>query len=102
MVSNCYCLVLFSTCPTELDDVQEEKGIKTSIDGKGGATDNIWIKRFLKTIIYNYIYLNLCDTGLELHDGVQIYIDFYHQKKHLGIGMKYNDEYYKSLKQNAA
>jgi putative transposase len=40
----------------------ERNGIKISMDGKGRATDNIWIERFWKTIKYNHIYLNPCDT----------------------------------------
>jgi putative transposase len=80
----------------------ERNGIKISMDGKGRAIDNIWIERFWKTIKYNHIYLNPCDTGLELCEGVQTYIEYYHQKKHQGIGMKPNDAYYKSLNQNAA
>jgi putative transposase len=83
-------------------DYLERNGIKISMDGKGRATDNIWIERFWKTIKYNHIYLNPCDTGLELYEGVQTYIEYYHQKKHQGIGMKPNDAYYKSLNQNAA
>ena len=80
----------------------EGKEIKISMDGKGRATDNAWIERFWKSIKYNHIYLNPCDTGLELLRGVQTYIEYYHQKKHQGIGMKPNDAYEKSLKQNAA
>ena len=34
----------------------ERNGIKISMDGKGRATDNIWIERFWKTIKYNHIY----------------------------------------------
>jgi putative transposase len=41
------------------------KGIKISIDEKGRATDNFWIERFWKTIKYNHINLNHCDTGLD-------------------------------------
>jgi putative transposase len=66
------------------------------------AKDNIEIERFWKSIKYNYIYLNPCDTGLELHEGVQTYIEYYHQKKHQGIGIKSNDTHSKSLNQNAA
>ena len=58
----------------------ERNGIKISMDGKGRATDNIWIERFWKTIQYNHIYLNLCDMGLELYEGVQTYIEYCHQK----------------------
>lgn len=46
----------------------EGKEIKISMDGKGRATDNIWIERFRKTIKYNHIYLNPSDTGLELFE----------------------------------
>lgn len=80
----------------------EDNGIQISMDGKGRATDNAWIERFWKTIKYNYIYLNPCDTGLELFEGVQAYIEYYHQKKHQGTGMKPNDAYNKSLNINAA
>jgi len=70
------------------------------MDGKGRATDNIWIERFWKTIKYNHIYLNPCDTGLELFEGVQTYIEYYHNKKHQTIGMKPNEAYSISLSQN--
>jgi putative transposase len=58
------------------------------MDGKGRATNNIWIERFWKTIKYNQIHLNPSDTGLELFEGVQTYIEYYHQKNHQSIGMK--------------
>jgi putative transposase len=80
----------------------EGKGIKISMDGKERAKDSIWIERFWKTIKYNQIYLNPYDTGLELFEGVQTYIECYHNKKHQGIGMKPHDAYYKSSNQNAA
>lgn len=54
----------------------EDKGIKISMDGKGRATDNIWNERFWKIIKYNHIYLNPYDTGLELFERVQNYIEY--------------------------
>ena len=80
----------------------EQKGIKISMDGKGRATDNIWIERFWKTIKYNHLYLNPCATGLELFESVQSFIQYYNEKKHQGIGLKPNEAYDKFLKQNAA
>jgi putative transposase len=80
----------------------EKQNVKISMDGKGRAIDNIWIERFWKTIKYNHIYLNPCDTGLELFEGVQTYIEYYHNKKHQTIGMKPNEAYSISLNQNAA
>jgi len=89
------------TSPAWINYLQE-KNIKISMDGKGRATDNAWIERFWKNIKYNHIYLNPCDTGLELYGGVQTYIEYYHQKKHQGIGMKPNEAYNNFVHQNAA
>ena len=36
----------------------EQAGIQVSMDGKGRATDNIWIERFWKSLKYDYVYLN--------------------------------------------
>jgi len=72
------------------------------MDGKGRSTNNIWIERFWKTIKYNHIYLNPCDTGLELFEGVQTYIEFDHNIKHQTIRMKPNEGDSISLNQNTA
>ena len=58
------------------------RNILISMDGKGRATDNIWIERFWKSIKYDYIYLNPCDNGTELLEGVANYINYYHSKIH--------------------
>ena len=80
----------------------EQQNIRISMDGKGRATDNTWIERFWKSLKYNYVYLNPCDTGLELFEGVQTYIAYYHQKKHQGIKMTPDEAYRKSIEKNAA
>jgi putative transposase len=80
----------------------QDKGIKISMDGKGRATDNAWVERFWKSLKYNYIYLNPCDTGLELFEGVQAYIEYYHSKKHQGTRRTPNEAYSKSKKLSAA
>lgn len=79
-----------------------KEDIKISMDGKGRATDNIWIERFWKSIKYNYIYLNPCDNGLELFDGVQKYIEYYNQKKHQTIKKTPNESYHESITKKAA
>ena len=80
----------------------EDQKIRISMDGKGRATDNTWIERFWKSLKYNYVYLNPCETGLELFEGVQTYIEYYHQKKHQGIKMKPEEAYRESINKNAA
>ncbi len=59
--------------------------IKISIDGKGRATDNIYIERFFRTIKYDYIYLNPVESGLELYEGIRDFIGGYNNRKHQGI-----------------
>lgn len=80
----------------------EEQQIKISMDGKGRATDNAWIERFWKTIKYDYVYLNPCDTGLELFEGVQSQIEYYHHKKHQTTGMSPQKAYTESISKKAA
>ena len=60
----------------------EKLGIRISMDGKGRATDNIWIERFWKSIKYDYVYLNPAEDGFELYEGVQNYIEYYNSKTH--------------------
>lgn len=80
----------------------EENEIKISMDGKGRATDNAWIERFWKTMKYEYIYLNPCDTGLELFGGVQAHIEYYHNKTHHTLKTSPNEAFEKSIKKYAA
>lgn len=80
----------------------KKNGIKVSMDGKGRATDNAWIERFWKTIKYDYIYLNPCDNGFELYEGVCKHIDYYHQKRHQSIKMSPLERYEQSLIKKAA
>lgn len=80
----------------------EQEEIRISMDGKGRATDNAWIERFWKTLKYDYIYLNPCDDGLELFEGVQSHIEYYNQKKHQSIKMSPNSYFEESVKTKAA
>lgn len=80
----------------------EKEEIRISMDGKGRATDNAWIERFWKTLKYDYIYLNPCDDGLELFEGVQSHIEYYNQKKHQSIKMSPNSYFEESVKTKAA
>ena len=63
----------------------ENHGIKISMDGKGRATDNIYIERFFRTIKYDYIYLNPVESGWELYEGIQDFIKGYNKRSHQGI-----------------
>lgn len=58
-----------------------ENAIKISMDGKGRATDNIWIERFWRTIKRGYVYLHPAENGTELWRGVRGYIDYYNYQR---------------------
>ena len=78
-----FCCALWSEY---LED--ELKGqIKISMDGKGRATDNIFIERFWRTVKRDYIYLCPPADGTALYRGLKKFIDYYNNKKtHQGIG----------------
>jgi putative transposase len=80
----------------------ENQQIKISMDGKGRATDNTWIERFWKTLKHDYIYLNPCDNGFDLYNGIANHINYYHQKKHQSLGTSPDHAYIKSITNIAA
>ena len=63
----------------------EKQGIKISMDGKGRATDNAWIERFLRTIKKDHLYLNPAETGTELYQQLEYFITYYNNRHHQGI-----------------
>ena len=69
-------------------ECMKKYGIKISMDGKGRATDNIYIERFFRTIKYDYIYLNAVESGWELYRGVKNFIEGYNNRKHQGTKQK--------------
>jgi len=80
----------------------EGQQIQISMDGKGRATDNAWIERFWKSIKYDYVYLNPCDNGVDLHEGVENYINYYHTKTHHTTEQSPNHRYQRSDQKLAA
>jgi putative transposase len=65
----------------------ESENIQISMDGKGRATDNIFIERFWRTVKQDYVYLHPANNGKELYDGLDEFLNFYnHEKTHQGIG----------------
>ena len=64
----------------------ESEKIRISMDGKGRATDNIFIERLWRSVKYDYVYLNPANDGIELFRGLKEYFDYYnHRKTHQGI-----------------
>lgn len=64
----------------------EPMDIKISMDGRGRATDNIFIERLWRSVKYDYVYLHPAIDGLELYKGLKEYFDYYNNKQsHQGI-----------------
>ena len=64
----------------------ESMDITISMDGRGRATDNIYIERLWRTVKRDYIYICPADNGTELFKGLKSFFDYYNNKKrHQGI-----------------
>jgi len=50
-----------------------DQGIKLSMDGKGRATDNVFIERFWRSLKYEHIYLWPAKDAIELYRGIRKY-----------------------------
>ena len=73
------------TCALWTEYVENES-ILISMDGKGRATDNIFIERFWRTVKQDYVYICPPSNGVELYKGLNTFIDYYnHKKTHQGI-----------------
>ena len=79
----------------------EKEGILVSMDGKGRALDNVYIERFWKSIKYDYIYLNPCNDGFELAEGVKGHMAYYNQKVHHTTRRKPSEMYVGEAKKAA-
>jgi len=64
----------------------QREGIRSSIDGKGRAIDNIFVERLWRSIKYEHIYLYAYDDGLSLYQGLYRYFEFYnHERLHQSL-----------------
>lgn len=61
--------------------VLKANSIQISMDGKGRATDNIYIERFWRSLKYEHVYLKPADDGLGLYRGIRTYINYYNQER---------------------
>ena len=64
----------------------QQMQINISMDGKGRATDNIFIERLWRSLKYEKIYLNAYSTAMELRAGVNDYFKYYnHVRRHSSL-----------------
>ena len=75
------------TCPLFTDYIDKLENTKFSMDGKGRATDNIFIERFWRNIKYEKIYIEPSQNGLELYKKIKEYMNFYNiERGHQSLG----------------
>lgn len=61
--------------------------IKISMDGKGRATDNIFIERFWRSLKYEEVYLKEYESVVECRDSICSYIEKYNcYRPHASLG----------------
>ena len=72
--------------------------IRISMDGKGRATDNIYIERFWRTLKQDWVYSHPVDNGAELWAGIKWYSEYYNKEKtHQGIGRRIPERVYRRV-----
>ena len=66
--------------------ILSESSTRLSMDGKGRATDNVYIERFWRSAKYERIYPHDFVDGKQLHQGLDQYICYYNtDRDHQGI-----------------
>ena len=59
----------------------QEAGVSISMDGKGRATDNIFVERLWRTVKYEEVYLHDYASPREARQGLSRYFDFYNYRR---------------------
>ncbi len=71
-------------------------GVRISMDGRGRALDDIYIERLWRSVKQEYVYLQVCEEGLELWHGMYQYFHFYNGERfHQSLGYKVPEEIYR-------
>lgn len=74
-----------------------DSGTKISMDGKGRATDNIFVERLWRSLKYEEVYLNEYYNPRQARQRVNNYLDFYnHRRPHQSLSYKTPAEVYQA------
>jgi len=75
----------------------KDESIKTSMDGKGRALDNVCIERFWRTLKYDEVYLHEYSSLVEARERIGFYIETYNSTRpHQTLGGRTPDDVYYS------
>ena len=73
----------------EFIGVLKDRGIRISMDGRGRATDNIFVERLWRSVKYENVYLKGYETIPEAEAGLKKYFNFYNtERSHQSLGYK--------------
>lgn len=73
-----------------------ELGISISMDGRGRATDNIYIERFWRTLKQDHVYPFPAENGTTLWKGIRLFVNHYNKEKtHQGVGRRTPESMFK-------
>ena len=74
------------TCELWTQYAEKEAKITISMDGRGRATDNIFIERLWRTVKQDYVYIRPPSDGKDLYKGLNKFFEYYNNvKTHQGI-----------------
>jgi putative transposase len=74
------------TCELWTKYVEKDAKITISMDGRGRATDNIFIERLWRTVKQDYVYICPPIDGTDLYKGLNKFFEYYNNvKTHQGI-----------------
>jgi putative transposase len=67
----------------------QEANVKSSMDGRGRALDNIFTERLWRSVKYEEVYLKDYQTVQEAKESISNYLTFYNQERpHQSLGYK--------------
>ena len=78
-----------------------EHCVAISMDGRGRATDNVFIERLWRSVKYEEVYLKDHATGTDVSEGLSGWFEFYtHRRPHQALGYRTPYEVYHDRKLN--
>jgi len=67
----------------------KQHGVKSSMDGKGRYSDNLFIERLWRTVKYEEVYLKAYQDGRDAGAGIGNYFRFYNTRRpHQALGYR--------------
>jgi putative transposase len=64
-----------------------DASIEVSMDGRGRATDNVFIERLWRTVKYEEVYLKEYASGVKTYSSLKRFFDYYdYDRPHQGLG----------------